>query len=132
MSVTKFERTKNLTERIKEGSETKETLGNYLRAMQEIREFEESVFELLGRNKIEGASHLYALEEAIAVGAISAIGPDDVIASTHRGHGHCGARGVFYAGDNEQKRQHMRWRLMVQFFHIFSAFHRRESRGGPS
>ena len=73
--------------------ESKEELVGYLRKMMEIRLFEEKVMELLARNIIKGASHLYAGEEAVAVGACSAIKPDDYITSTHRGHGHCLAKG---------------------------------------
>ncbi len=73
--------------------ESKKELVGYLRKMMEIRLFEEKVMELLARNIIKGASHLYAGEEAVAVGACSAIKPDDYITSTHRGHGHCLAKG---------------------------------------
>jgi len=73
--------------------ESKEELVGYLRKMMEIRLFEEKVMELLARNVIKGASHLYAGEEAVAVGACSTIKPDDYITSTHRGHGHCLAKG---------------------------------------
>ncbi len=65
----------------------------YLETMLKIRYFEEKVFELLSRDLIKGASHAYAGEEAIAVGACAAIREDDYIASTHRGHGHCLAKG---------------------------------------
>ena len=65
----------------------------YLRRMMMIRAFEDKVFELLARDVLKGASHVYAGEEAVAVGACAAIGPDDYITSTHRGHGHCVARG---------------------------------------
>ena len=65
----------------------------YLHKMMMIRAFEEKVFELLARDVLKGASHVYAGEEAVAVGACAAIGPDDYITSTHRGHGHCVARG---------------------------------------
>ena len=65
----------------------------YLETMLKIRYFEEKVFELLGRDLIKGASHVYAGEEAVAVGACAAIKEDDYIASTHRGHGHCLAKG---------------------------------------
>jgi len=61
--------------------------------MMMIRAFEDKVFELLARDVLKGASHVYAGEEAVAVGACAAIGPDDYITSTHRGHGHCVARG---------------------------------------
>ena len=59
-----------------------------LQQMWEIRLFEDKVYDLLGRDLIKGASHLYAGQEAIAVGAVSALRDDDLITSTHRGHGH--------------------------------------------
>ena len=71
----------------------KATLLGYLRQMLQIRAFEDKVYELLGRNVITGASHLYAGQEAVAVGACAALEPNDVITSTHRGHGHCIAKG---------------------------------------
>ncbi len=64
-----------------------------LKQMLQIRHFEDKVFELLARDVIKGASHVYAGEEAVAVGACAAIGTQDYITSTHRGHGHCLARG---------------------------------------
>jgi pyruvate dehydrogenase E1 component alpha subunit len=65
-----------------------------LKQMLQIRSFEDKVFELLARDLLKGASHAYVGEEAIAVGACAAIGPEDYITSTHRGHGHCLARGA--------------------------------------
>ena len=65
----------------------------YLKLMIRIRQFEDKVFELLARDVLKGASHVYAGEEAVAVGALDAIGPNDLMTSTHRGHGHCIARG---------------------------------------
>lgn len=65
----------------------------YLKKMMQIRAFEDKVFELLARDVLKGASHVYAGQEAVAVGACACIGPDDYITSTHRGHGHCLARG---------------------------------------
>ncbi|MGI5836391.1 MAG: thiamine pyrophosphate-dependent dehydrogenase E1 component subunit alpha [Chloroflexota bacterium] len=65
----------------------------YYRDMLRIRYFEDKVMELLGQNLIEGGSHLYAGEEAVAVGACAALREDDYITSTHRGHGHCIAKG---------------------------------------
>jgi pyruvate dehydrogenase E1 component alpha subunit len=62
--------------------------------MMEIRAFEDKVFELLGRNILQGASHVYAGQEAVAVGACSAITDRDYVTSTHRGHGHCIALGA--------------------------------------
>jgi len=73
-------------------SRSEELIG-YLRRMLEIRYFEEKVSDLLGRDVVRGASHLYVGEEAIAVGAIAAIRKEDYITSTHRGHGHCIAKG---------------------------------------
>jgi pyruvate dehydrogenase E1 component alpha subunit len=72
---------------------TKEEAIKYLKQMLQIRKFEEKIMELLTQNIAEGGSHLYAGEEAVAVGAIAAINPDDLITSTHRGHGHCIAKG---------------------------------------
>jgi pyruvate dehydrogenase E1 component alpha subunit len=65
-----------------------------LKRMMEIRAFEDKVFELLARNILQGASHVYAGQEAVAVGACSAITDRDYITSTHRGHGHCLALGA--------------------------------------
>ena len=74
-------------------NEKKKDLINYLETMLKIRCFEEKVSELLGRDLLKGASHVYVGEEAVAVGAVAAIREDDYIASTHRGHGHCLAKG---------------------------------------
>jgi len=52
---------------------SKEQALDLLRQMWEIRMFEDKVYDLLGRDLIKGASHLYAGEEAVAVGAISAL-----------------------------------------------------------
>ena len=98
-------------ELINNGLITLEDATDWLRTIHEIRFFEEKVFDLLGQNIIKGASHLYAGEEAVAVGAIAAIERGDVIGSTHRGHGHCGAIGNKYA-DNEQDRQN-HWNQMM-------------------
>ena len=86
---------------------SKEQLLTYLRQMWEIRYFEDTVYELLGRDIIKGASHLYAGEEAVAVGAIGAMREDDLITSTHRGHGHCHARGDALAKGTEEKQEHL-------------------------
>ncbi len=61
--------------------------------MLRIRFFEEKVNDLLSRDIVKGASHLYVGQEAVAVGAVAAIRSDDYITSTHRGHGHCIAKG---------------------------------------
>jgi len=95
----------------KSASYSKDQLADYLRQMYEIRFFEEKVAELLKAGIIKGASHLYAGEEAVAVGAISAITDNDVIASTHRGHGHCGAIGNKHAKTEEERQMH--WNKMM-------------------
>lgn len=62
--------------------------------MLTIRFFEEKVFELYGQNLVPGTIHLYAGEEAVAVGVCANLRRDDYITSTHRGHGHCIAKGA--------------------------------------
>jgi acetoin:2,6-dichlorophenolindophenol oxidoreductase subunit alpha len=64
------------------------------RRMQMIRLFEEQVNELYTRALMPGLAHLYVGEEAVAVGICEALRPDDFITSTHRGHGHCLAKGA--------------------------------------
>jgi pyruvate dehydrogenase E1 component alpha subunit len=72
----------------------RELLGHMLQKMSEIRFFEEKVFDLYGQNLVPGTIHLYAGEEAVAVGVCTALRKDDFITSTHRGHGHCIAKGA--------------------------------------
>lgn len=72
---------------------TKEQLLDDYRLMRTIREFEERVHTEFATGDIPGFVHLYAGEEAVAVGVISNLGPDDYVASTHRGHGHAIAKG---------------------------------------
>jgi pyruvate dehydrogenase E1 component alpha subunit len=64
------------------------------RQMVKIRAFEEQVNELYKGAKMPGLAHLYVGEEAVAVGVCEALRRDDVITSTHRGHGHCLAKGA--------------------------------------
>ncbi len=63
------------------------------RLMLRVRLFEEAVARLLREGRILGVVHLSAGQEAVAVGACSAVGPKDWITSTHRGHGHLIAKG---------------------------------------
>jgi pyruvate dehydrogenase E1 component alpha subunit len=65
-----------------------------IRRMQMIRHFEEHVNDLYMRALMPGLAHLYIGEEAVAVGICEALRPDDYITSTHRGHGHCLAKGA--------------------------------------
>jgi pyruvate dehydrogenase E1 component alpha subunit len=64
------------------------------RQMAKIRAFEEQVNELYKSAKMPGLAHLYIGEEAVAVGVCEALRRDDYITSTHRGHGHCLAKGA--------------------------------------
>lgn len=98
-------------ELIKQGLITLDQAKDWLRTIYEIRFFEDRVSELLGQNIIKGASHLYAGQEAVATGAAAAIQIGDVIASTHRGHGHCGAIGNKYAADETARQTH--WNRMM-------------------
>lgn len=79
----------------------------YLYQMLEIRLFEEAVFDLLTRNLIKGTVHLYAGQEAVAVGAIANFRAGDYITSTHRGHGHCLAHGAHLARDSAERQTHL-------------------------
>src|SRR5437660_4055553 len=62
--------------------------------MLKIRIFEEHVNQLYTSAKMPGLAHLYIGEEAVAVGVCAALRRDDYITSTHRGHGHCLAKGA--------------------------------------
>src|SRR6201984_134106 len=64
------------------------------RKMVTIRRFEEKPAEMYTRGKITGFCHLYAGEEAVAVGAIQALTDKDYVVSTYREHGHCLAKGA--------------------------------------
>lgn len=79
----------------------------YLRQMWEIRLFEDAVYELLTTNKIKGTVHLYAGEEAVAIGALANFRPGDFITSTHRGHGHCLAHGAHLARSDAERQTHL-------------------------
>jgi acetoin:2,6-dichlorophenolindophenol oxidoreductase subunit alpha len=71
-----------------------ETLLHMYRQMASIRLFEERVNDLYTRALMPGLAHLYIGEEAVAVGVCEALRADDYITSTHRGHGHCLAKGA--------------------------------------
>ena len=59
-----------------------------------IREFENRIAKLFADGKLAGFLHFYVGEEAVAVGVCANLTADDFISSTHRGHGHCIAKGV--------------------------------------
>jgi pyruvate dehydrogenase E1 component alpha subunit len=75
------------------GTEKEKWIHAY-RQMVSIRAFEEQVNEVYTRALMPGLAHLYSGEEAIAVGICEALRIDDYITSTHRGHGHCLAKGA--------------------------------------
>jgi TPP-dependent pyruvate/acetoin dehydrogenase alpha subunit len=72
----------------------RERLLHMYEQMLKIRVFEEHVNELYLSAKMPGLAHLYIGEEAVAVGVCEALRRDDYITSTHRGHGHCLAKGA--------------------------------------
>lgn len=91
---------------IEEQGLTKEELIGYLRQSIEIRALENNIANLLSKAVLKGASHLYAGQEAVAVGAVAALRDDDMITSTHRGHGHAHAHGDKYAQTPQAKQDH--------------------------
>jgi 2-oxoisovalerate dehydrogenase E1 component len=103
--------TPRIADLMKKGTVTESAPLDWLRTIHEIRFFEDKVYDLLGQNIIKGASHLYAGQEAVATGAVAAIEMGDVIGSTHRGHGHCGAMGNKYAKDEDARQMH--WNRMM-------------------
>lgn len=74
--------------------ETEEGRLEALRRMVTIRAFDEEAGDRFADGEIPGFVHLYIGEEAVGVGTCAALDPDDYIASTHRGHGHCIAKGL--------------------------------------
>ncbi len=72
----------------------KETALFLYRKMVQIRKFEEKLYQLFLTRPMPGSMHQYNGEEAVAVGVCAHLNKDDYITSTHRGHGHCIAKGV--------------------------------------
>jgi pyruvate dehydrogenase E1 component alpha subunit len=73
---------------------TQDLISGFYRKMVRIRRFEEKVGELFLGGEIPGFVHLYIGEEAIATGVCANLEPSDYLTSTHRGHGHCIAKGA--------------------------------------
>ncbi|MBM3705628.1 MAG: thiamine pyrophosphate-dependent dehydrogenase E1 component subunit alpha [Actinobacteria bacterium] len=71
----------------------KKTKLNLFKTMYKIRQFEKAAYDLYTKNLIRGSIHLYIGEEAVATGICANLKKDDCITSTHRGHGHCIAKG---------------------------------------
>jgi len=77
---------------------SREQLLDVYRKMRRIRAFEEKLNDLVTAGKLGGFLHLYAGEEAVATGVCAHLGDGDFVCSTHRGHGHCIAKGVDVRG----------------------------------
>ena len=75
-------------------NENKDQMLSLFRTMVRIREFEESSAKLFLDGVLSGFLHLYSGEEAVAAGVCACLRDDDYITSTHRGHGHCIAKGA--------------------------------------
>lgn len=88
-----LERDKHVAERARLTMDETQLLDLY-RRMVLIRRFEDRTAEMYARGKVTGFCHLYAGEEAVAVGAISALYDKDYVVSTYREHGHCLAKGA--------------------------------------
>ncbi len=73
---------------------SRDHLLSLLRGMLRIRHFEEKCAELYTQEKIRGFLHLYIGEEAVAVGVMEALRPEDAVVATYREHGHALARGI--------------------------------------
>jgi pyruvate dehydrogenase E1 component alpha subunit len=84
---------RDLEERATESLAPQEALALY-EQMVRIRRFDEHVNQLYLSAKMPGLAHLYIGQEAVAVGVCSVLRRDDLITSTHRGHGHCLAKGA--------------------------------------
>jgi len=65
-----------------------------LEKMLLTRKFEEKVAYFFATGKVHGTTHLYVGQEASGTGVISAMAPQDIMTSTHRGHGHCISKGI--------------------------------------
>jgi len=74
--------------------EKRDKMLSLFRTMVRIREFEETAAKLFLDGKLIGFLHLYSGEEAVAAGVCACLREDDCITSTHRGHGHCIAKGA--------------------------------------
>ena len=83
-----------MSQALEHGALDHETALALLRQMTRIRRFEERCVELYSAARIRGFVHLYIGEEAVAVGVLDALTPDDDVVATYREHGHALVRGV--------------------------------------
>jgi TPP-dependent pyruvate/acetoin dehydrogenase alpha subunit len=82
------------TDSVDDGTIDRRTAHELYRVIRLIRRFEERVVELVNADEIAGVTHEYVGQEAVAAGVCAALRRDDIITSTHRGHGHVLARGA--------------------------------------
>ena len=101
----------SLKDELSKGRITERKAIGFLRNMLRIREFESAIADMRSgafkpREDFEfvGATHLSVGQEAVAVGSMAAIRPVDYITSTHRGHGHCIAKGMYSIEGMDRKR----------------------------
>jgi len=73
---------------------SKEQLLKMYKQVQEIRQFDDKVKQLVSKGKVPGMTHFSVGEEASSVGAMAALNHDDIITSNHRGHGQAIAKGI--------------------------------------
>ena len=73
---------------------SKEQLLKMYKQVQEIRQFDDRVKQLVSKGKVPGMTHFSVGEEASSVGAMAALNSDDIITSNHRGHGQAIAKGI--------------------------------------
>ena len=79
---------------VKAASKNSESYLRMYRQMARIRAFEDNANQLYLSAKMPGLTHMYSGQEAVAVGICEALEITDHITSTHRGHGHCVAKGA--------------------------------------
>jgi TPP-dependent pyruvate/acetoin dehydrogenase alpha subunit len=72
----------------------RQTALSLYRTMTRIRKFEEELFRLFSTRAMPGSMHQYDGQEAVAAGVCAHLAPQDYVSSTHRGHGHCIAKGA--------------------------------------
>ena len=90
--MAKVRKTRSRTKQVTAAKD--ERLIHFYRQMMKIRLFEEQVNQLYMSAKMPGLAHLYIGQEAVAVGVCESLRQEDYVTSTHRGHGHCLAKGA--------------------------------------
>ncbi|MDP9367296.1 MAG: thiamine pyrophosphate-dependent dehydrogenase E1 component subunit alpha, partial [Chloroflexota bacterium] len=98
MSISSTDPTRTAADTAQELDLSREKLLGMYERMVQIREFEDLAGKNFAAGLVPGFVHLYAGEEAVAVGVCSHLTDADYITSTHRGHGHCIAKGVDIRG----------------------------------